>query len=136
MPSSRTALHGPSLGPAGQQGQAGSGTLALAQAEGQLGHRDQDGAEDGPVALGQVLGVLSHHFQHHVPHFLGDITADIQQGGDVLIAGREGGVSPGTAPVLQTPPPRSREAKPRPGENWYFVPGKVAFSGKQPPQTF
>lgn len=65
-----------------------SGTLALAKAEGQFWRRDQDGAEDGPVALGQDLGVLCHHFQHHVPHLLGDVTPEIQQGGDVLIAGQ------------------------------------------------
>lgn len=65
-----------------------SGTLALAKAEGQLWRGDQDGAEDGPVALGQDLGVLRHHFQHHVPHLLGDITPQVQQGGDVLIAGQ------------------------------------------------
>lgn len=80
----------------GQREQAvgtASGTLALAKAEGQLQHGDQDGAEDGPVALWYDLGMLCHHVQHHVPHLLGDITPDIQQGGDVLIAGREQEVS-------------------------------------------
>lgn len=89
-----------------------SGTLALAKAEGQLRCRDEDGAEDGPVALGQDLGVLCHHFQHHVPHLLGDITPQIQQGGDVLVTGQrargESGccwpVAPSTGPVSCKPP--------------------------------
>lgn len=29
--------------------------------------------------------------------------------------------------------PHPDPGKPRPGENWHFVPGKVPFSGKQPP---
>lgn len=104
--------------------QAGSGTLALAKAEGQLRHRDQDGAEDGSVALGQDLGVLSHHLQHHVPHFLGDVPADVQQGGDVFIAGQRARGEPGCPASL----PQSREAKPQPGESWCFAPSKIAFS--------
>ena len=76
-----------STGRGGLRG-AASGTLALAKAEGQLWRGDQDGAEDGLVALGRDLGVLRHHFQHHVPYLPGDVTAEVQQGGDVLVAGQ------------------------------------------------
>lgn len=91
-----------------------SGALALAKAKGQLRRGDQDGAEDGPVALGQDLGVLRHHLQHHVPHLPGDVTPEIQQGGDVLVAGWGQEGSPGwcwpTAPstvLVSRKPPRS-----------------------------
>lgn len=80
-----------------------SGTLGLAQAEGLLRCRDQDGAEDGPVALGQRLGVLCHHFQHQVSHVLGDVAPEVQQGGDVLIAGQRAGGEPGAAALQHHP---------------------------------
>lgn len=98
-------------GPGGQRGrgrqQAVSGTLALAKAEGQLGCRDQDGAEDGLVALGQGLGVLRHHFQHQVSHLLGDVAPEIQQGGDVLVAGQRAGGEPGCSTASSAAPQRS-----------------------------
>lgn len=81
-----------------------SGTLALAEAEGQLGCGDQDGAEDGLVALGQGLGVLRHHFQHQVSHLLGDVAPEIQQGGDVLVAGQRAGGELGCIPQTSHDP--------------------------------